>query len=224
MPVVPAAPGPEPAQRASRTASASSARARRASSGTEGVPSGGRAQDERPGVEQGDPAAQHGGVVAVPGAQPPAGARAVAVHLDESGEAGGVPVRADLAHAEAEVLGGAARGGVGEGALAVAGAHGAAGAQGGVGPAGDPDRAGQALAGGAGEFGRGRCALRGAWGGAARRRTRGGGRQGLAAGADKSEPGVARGTGRHWSSLPVTRRFPKRGPVFVARPAVRAAT
>ena len=58
---------------------------------------------ERPGVEQGDPAAQYGAVVAVPGTQPPAGAGAVAVHLDEAGETGGVPVGADLSRGQAQV-------------------------------------------------------------------------------------------------------------------------
>lgn len=74
---------------------------------------------ERPGVEEGDPAAQYGTVVAVPGAQPPAGAGLVAVHLDEAGEAGGVPVGADLSRGQAQILGREFGGRVGEGALAV---------------------------------------------------------------------------------------------------------
>ncbi len=74
---------------------------------------------ERPGVEEGDPAAQYGTVVAVPGAQPPAGAGGVAVHLDESGEAGGVPVGADLSRGQAQFPGRPFGGRVGEGALAV---------------------------------------------------------------------------------------------------------
>lgn len=74
---------------------------------------------ERPGVEEGDPAAQYGAVVSVPGAQPPAGAGAVAVHLDEAGEAGRVPVGADLSRSQAQVFGREFGGRVGESALAV---------------------------------------------------------------------------------------------------------
>ncbi len=56
--------------------------------------------DERPGVEERHPAAQDGGVVAVPGAQPPAGARGVAVQFDQSGQPGPVPARPDLGRGE----------------------------------------------------------------------------------------------------------------------------
>ncbi len=76
---------------------------------------------ERPGVEEGDPAAQYGAVVAVPGAQPPAGAGTVAVHLDEAGEAGGVPVGSDLSRCQTQVASGPFGGRVGEGGLAVGG-------------------------------------------------------------------------------------------------------
>lgn len=161
-------------------------------------------QGERPGVEEGDPAAQHGAVVPVPGAQPPAGARAVAVHLDQSGQACGVPVGADLLGGEPEVGGRAVGGGGGEGGLAVGGGGVTAGAQGVVRPAGDADRAGQPGAGHFGQLGGRGCALRRPGCGAARAplvHSCGGGGQGSR--SDESEPGVARDTGRHRSSLPV---------------------
>ncbi len=74
---------------------------------------------DRPGVEEGDPAAQYGAVVTVPGAQAPAGARDVAVHLDEAGEPGGVPVVADLIRGQPQFGGGPFGGRVGQGAPAV---------------------------------------------------------------------------------------------------------
>lgn len=63
--------------------------------------------DQRPSVEEGDPAAQYGGVVAVPGAQPPAGPGVATVHLDQSGEPGAVPADLDLAVRQAQFRGGA---------------------------------------------------------------------------------------------------------------------
>jgi hypothetical protein len=167
-----------------------------------------------PGVEEGDPAAQYGAVVAVPGAQPPAGARDAAVHLDESRETCGVPVRAGLSRGQGQVRGRPLGGRVGERALALGAAvvvavgsravAGPAGAQGGVGPAGDAGRAGEYGARHAGEFRGRRCALRRAGCGSARGplgHRSGGGGQGSR--ADESEPGVARDTGRHGGSLPV---------------------
>ncbi len=159
---------------------------------------------EGPGVAEGDPAAQHGAVVAVPGAQPPAGSCAVAVHLDEAGQPGGVPVGPDLIGGQAEGLGGAAGGRVGQGGLAVGGGAVAAGAEGAVGPAGH--------AGGRGQDGSVpfrparpvRACSPGARRGAARTpllHRGGGGGQGSR--ADESKPGVARDTGRHGCSLPV---------------------
>ncbi|BFO20402.1 hypothetical protein SHKM778_67900 [Streptomyces sp. KM77-8] len=122
---------------------------------------------QRPGVAEGDPAAQHGAVVAVPGAQPPAGAGAVAVHLDETGQAGGVPVGADLSggqpQGECRPFGGR----VGEGGLAVGGGAVPAGAEGGVGPAGDAGRVRQSGARHSGQLRRCRRALRRSWRGAA---------------------------------------------------------
>lgn len=159
---------------------------------------------EGPGVEEGDPAAQYGAVVAVPGTQPPAGPGAVAVHLDESGEAGGVPVGADLSHGQAQVPGGPFGARVGEGGLAVGGRAVAARAERGVGPAGDAGRGGQTGASHSGQLRGRRCALRRAGRGAARAplvHSCGGGGQGSR--ADESKPGVARDTGRHGCSLPV---------------------
>lgn len=49
-----------------------------------GLMAGGFRGGERPGVEEGDPAAQHGAVVPVPGAQSPARAGPVPVHLDQA--------------------------------------------------------------------------------------------------------------------------------------------
>lgn len=77
---------------------------------------GGSRVDQRPGVEEGNPAAQHGGVVAVPGAQPPAGAGVASVHLDQAGEAGSVPADADLAVRQSQLVGGAFDVGRGQGA------------------------------------------------------------------------------------------------------------
>lgn len=115
---------------------------------------------QRPGVEEGDPAAQDGAVVAAPRAQPPAGAGAVAVHLDEAGQPGGVPVSADLNRGQPEFGGGPFGGRVGERALAVGSRVVAPGTECGVGPAGDAGRVGQAGACHAGEFRGRRCALR----------------------------------------------------------------
>lgn len=123
---------------------------------------------QRPGVEQGDPAAQHGAVVAVPGAQPPAGAGAVAVHLDQTGEAGGVPVGPDPVGGQTEVAGGAFGGRVGQGGLAVGGRRLAAGAERRVRPAGDPGGGGQSGASHSGQLRGGGRALRRAGRGAAR--------------------------------------------------------
>src|SRR5690606_6936129 len=151
-----------------------------------------------------DPAAQDGAVVAVPGAQPPAGAGRVAVHLDQTGQACGVPVGTDLSGGQAQVPGGTFGARVGEGGLAVGGGAVPAGAEGGVGPAGDAGRGGQTGAGQSGQRrGRGR-ALRGAWRGAARALPAdGGGGGGQGSRADESEPGVARDTGRHGCRLAV---------------------
>lgn len=44
----------------------------------------GRGVDERPGVEERHPATEHRGVVAVPGAQPPAGPGPLAVQFHEA--------------------------------------------------------------------------------------------------------------------------------------------
>lgn len=159
---------------------------------------------ERPGVEQGDPAAQDGAVVTVPGAQPPTGAGGVPVHLDQAGEPGRVPVGADLSRGQAQVPGRPFDGRVGEDGPAVRGGAAPAGAQGGVGPAGDAGRSGQTGARHAGQLRGGRCAFRRARRGAARAllvHRPGGGGQGSR--ADKSEPGVARDTGRHGCSLAV---------------------
>lgn len=159
---------------------------------------------QRPGVAEGDPAAQHGAVVAVPGAQPPAGAGAVAVHLDEAGQPGGVPVGTNLIDGQTEGLGGPAGGHVGQGGLAVGGGAVAAGAEGAVGPAGHAGGRGQDGASHSGQLGRCGRALRRAWRGAAHTPLLdrcGGGGQGSR--ADESKPGVARDTGRHGCSLPV---------------------
>lgn len=175
-----------------------------------GLASVGAGVGDRPGVEEGDPAAQHGAVVTVPGAQPPAGARDAAVHLDEARETCGVPVRADLSRGQGQIRGGPLGGRVGECAGALGGAAGSGAlavpgrAQDGVGPAGDTGRAGEYGARHAGEFRGCRCALRRAWCGSARGplgHRSGGGGQGSR--ADESEPGVARDTGRHGGSLPV---------------------
>ncbi|GAA2564710.1 hypothetical protein GCM10010295_63480 [Streptomyces intermedius] len=163
--------------------------------------------DQRPGVEERHPAAQHGGVVPVPGAQAPAGAGHTAVHLDETGEAGGVPVGADFGRGQPQLIRGAGGGRLGERALPVGGCgrlgRGAAARQGRLGPAGDPDGVGQALPRHRGEAGPGRGALGRAGGGPAGPafgdRGRGGGEGSW---ADDSEPGVARDTGRHGGSLP----------------------
>lgn len=77
---------------------------------------GGGRVDQRPGVEEGDPAAQHGGVVPVPGAQAPARAGVPAVHLDQPGEPGAVPADPDLARCQAQLGGGAFGFGGGQGA------------------------------------------------------------------------------------------------------------
>ncbi|ODA72572.1 hypothetical protein APS67_003198 [Streptomyces sp. AVP053U2] len=159
---------------------------------------------ERPGVEQSDPATQHGAVVAVPGAQPPAGTGGVAVHLDQAGEPGRVPVGADLSRGQAQLVGRPFGGRVGEDGLAGGGGAAPAGAQGRVGPAGDAGGTGQTGARHAGQLRRGRCAFRRAWRGAARAllvHRPGGGGQGSR--ADKSKSGVARDTGRHGCSLAV---------------------
>ncbi|CAM5681001.1 hypothetical protein SALBM217S_07430 [Streptomyces griseoloalbus] len=73
----------------------------------------GRRVHQGPGVEEGDPAAQDGGVVAVPGVQPPAGAGGVAVQLDESGEPGAVPAGPDLAGCQVQCGRGPFLGGAG---------------------------------------------------------------------------------------------------------------
>nr|BBJ54669.1 hypothetical protein SAVMC3_72980 [Streptomyces avermitilis] len=159
---------------------------------------------ERPGVEKGDPAAQYGAVVAVPRAQPPAGAGTVAVHLDEAREACGVPVGTDLSRGQAQIGGGPFGGGVGEGAPAVGGPYAVPRAERGVGPAGDTGRVGEAGACHAGQFRGRRGALRRPGCRAARAALghRSGG-CGQGPRADESEPGVARVTGRHGCSLPV---------------------
>lgn len=148
-----------------------------------------RGVDERPGVEEGHPAPEHGGVVPVPGAQPPAGPRGVAVEFDEPGQAGPVPAGADLRRGEFQ------RGGdVFEGAR---GERRAAGVAPAGRPAGDPYGVGEGRPGLARQFRPGRGAL-----GRARRGPGAPGGHCLASGgegsrADKSQPGVARGTGRH---------------------------
>ncbi len=110
--------------------------------GDRGVGARGLGSGEGPGVEEGDPAAQHGAVVAVPGLQPPAGAGGVAVQLQEPGEAGTVPVGAHPVRGEPQV-GGGPLDGRGTQATGRAGPQrGAAGALGGR-PAGQPDGAGQ---------------------------------------------------------------------------------
>lgn len=154
-----------------------------------GLDARGRGVGERPGVEEGDPAAEHRGVVPVPGAQPPAGPGGVAVEFDQAGRGGRGPSRSAPAPGRAP-----------ERRPRVPGPGWRAGASGGrpVGrPAGDPDGLGEHLPGLAGQFRPGRGALRGP-----RRGPGAPGGHGLASGgegsrADKSQPGVARGTGRH---------------------------
>lgn len=155
------------------------------------VPWGG--VDERPGVEERHPAAEHGGVVAVPGAQPPAGPCGVAVQFHESGEAGPVPAGAHLGRGQLQRRRGPFEGLGGQGRGAGARTVGR--------PAGDPYGVGQGGPGLTGQFRAGRSAL-----GRAGRGPGAPGDHGLAGGgegsrADKSQPGVARGTGRHGSSL-----------------------
>ncbi len=173
--------------------------------------------DERPGVEERDPAAQHGGVVPVPGAQPPAGAGGVAVQFDEAGQPGPVPARTDLGRGELQGRRGPFEGLGGE-------RCGATGGGGAGGPVGDAHGVGEHRPGLAGQFGAGRGALGGPGGrpGAPGGHRLAGGGEGSR--ADKSQPGVARGTGRHRSSLasvgpkaqtegvsPVSARSPGRG-------------
>lgn len=149
----------------------------------------GRRVDERPGVEERHPAAEHGGVVAVPGAQPPAGACGVAVQFDEAGEPGPVPAGAHLGRGQFQSCRGplecldSERWCAGDRAVGR--------------PAGDPYGIGEGRPGLPGQFRPGRSALR--WAG---RRPGAPGGHGLAGGrkgsrADKSQPGVARVTGRH---------------------------
>ena len=164
----------------------------------------GRGVGQRPGVEEGDPAAQHGAVVAVPGAQPPAGARGVAVQLDQAGEAGAVPVARAPGRGQLQGGGGPFGGRVGE-----SGARGPSAASPSRGR-GSATRRPSGRAYGVGEDGpRLAGELRGAVcppAGGAR-----GGRAGSSRLAgrrpgsrgDEAEPGVARGTGRHGGSLPV---------------------
>lgn len=149
----------------------------------------GRRVDERPGVEERHPAAEHGGVVAVPGAQPPPGARGVAVQFDEAGEPGPVPAGAHLGRGQFQSCRGPLERLGGERWCAGDRAVGC--------PVGDPYGVGEGRPGLPGQFRPGRGALRRAGG-----RPGAPGGHGLASGgkgsrADKSQPGVARVTGRH---------------------------
>lgn len=107
---------------------------------------GGGRVDERPGVEEGDPAAQHGRVVAVPGAQPPAGPGVAAVHLDEAGEPGAVPADPDLAVRQPQFRGGPFDVGGGQRARR-GGSAAVAGSEVQLGPAGQPYGVGEGGAG-----------------------------------------------------------------------------
>ncbi|GAA3490202.1 hypothetical protein GCM10018987_42850 [Streptomyces cremeus] len=152
--------------------------------------------DDRPGVEEGDPAAQHGGVVAVPGAQPPAGAGVGAVDLDEAREARPVPAGPHLSLGQAQCLGGAFGGGVGEPSGLAGPGGGAAGALG-VDPARHPGGVGEHFPCVAGQFRLGGGSLGRAGGRAGTPVRHGPSGCGEGSRADKSEPGVARCTGRH---------------------------
>ena len=112
---------------------------------------------------------------------------------------------ADLSRGQAQVGGGPFGGRVGEGALAVGARAVAAGAAGRRRPSGRRGRRRRGRRGPAGQFRGRRCALgrpggRSAALGRCGHRSRGGGQRSR---ADESEPGVARGTGRHGGSLPV---------------------
>lgn len=172
---------------------------------------GGGGVDQGPGVEEGDPAAQYGGVVAVPGPQPPAGPGVAAVHLDQARQPGAVPADPDLAVRQAQFPGGAfdvggrqRAGGCGPSAVS--------GTEVALGPAGQAYGVGERGPGPVREVGRGGGARRGPRGGPGASvrhrlacrgdRTRG----------DESESGVAsqlliRLSGRHGSSL--ARHWPK---------------
>lgn len=155
--------------------------------------------DERPGVEEGDPAAQDGGVVPVPGAQAPAGACGGAVEFDEPGEPGAVPARAHLVRSQLQGGGGPFTRLGGERARARRPV--------GRGPAGDPYGVGEDGPRLTGQLRGRRCALRRA----GRRTCSSGGHgpsgRGQGSRADESESGVARQllirlSGRHGCSLP----------------------
>lgn len=166
---------------------------------------GGGGVDEGPRVEEGDPAAQYGGVVAVPGAQPPAGPGVAAVDLDEAGEPGPVPADPDLAVRQFQLR---------RGAFDVGGGQGARGggpstvpcAEVEFGPAGQAYGIGERGPGPVREVGRGgrtRRRPRGGPGAPVRHRFAGRGHGTL---GDESESGVAsqlliRLSGRHGSSL-----------------------
>ena len=168
---------------------------------------------QRPGVEERDPAAQHGAVVAVPGAQPPAGAGECRRAARRVRRAGPGPSRS----APAAASGPGPRRRVPPRPSASAAVR--AGAQ-----AAAPS-AQRASAHGVGEHGTG---LPGQFRAAAACPRAGGapagapGRHGPAGGGkrstgDESEPGVARGTGRHRSSLAAV------GPKAQSEPGLRSS-